>query len=301
MDRLKTLAILLKVAETGSFSKCAEELNLGQPAVSKAIDSLEKDLGTKVFLRSTRRLSFTEDGRRLLAEARKVIDSYDEFVAASQLKSVPKGLVRVTCPNALGTLYLIPALRKFMRMHPQIAIQLRITDSYLDIFENDIDVALRVGDLEPSPLVAKYLGQIPRIAVASESYLNENGIPLSISDLDQHGCVAVSRSGSTAIWEGTNADGKAFASEIKGRVVVDNHLALRAAVESGLGIGLAGKFLFSDKNGLRRGLRPILKKVDFKSFPVHLVFKESRTLPARVRLFVDHIFEDLRKQDWIES
>lgn len=301
MDRLKSLSVLLRVVELGSFSRCAQESNVGQPTVSRAIDGLERELGVRILHRNTRRLSLTEDGKRVLAEAKKVIGSYEDLLSASQLKSLPKGVIRVTCPTALGSIYLIPALRRFMKTHPQIKIHLQVTDAYLDLFENDIDVGLRVGELPSSQTIAKNVGSLPRIAVASEPYLNENPAPKLISDLTNHSCIIVKKAGRAAIWQGITADKKPFSVEINARFVVDNHLALLAAVDAGLGIGLAAKFIFEEKGILRKRLNQVLKKIEFKPYPVSLVFNESKNLPARTRLFIDFFYEDLRKQPWIET
>lgn len=298
MDRLKSLFILLKVSESGSFSSSAKELGIGQPAVSRAVESFEQELGVKIFHRSTRKLSLTDEGRKIIAEARKVTESYEQLLFVSQLKSEHQGLVRVTCPNALGTVYLIPAVLRFNKLYPQIAIQLRITDSYLNFYENEIDVALRVGELKSSQMIAKYIGNLQRIAVASDLYIRTAGVPNSVSELADHNCIIVNNVGSGAYWEGVESDAKSFSTKVEGKIVVDNYLALRAAVESGLGIGLAGRFLFAEKGRLRKGLSQVLAHIEFNSQPVHLVFREKKNLPARIRLFVDFILNDLREQDW---
>lgn len=301
MDRLKTLAILLRVAETGSFSRCAEEMGIGQPAVSKAVDGLEKELGVKLLHRNTRSLSLTEEGKLIFLEAKKVIDAYEELVATSQSKSLPRGVVRVTCPNALGSLYLIPALRRFMKEYPQITVHLRITDSYLDLYEHDIDVAFRIGELEADRIIAKRVGSLPRIVVGSRDYFKENPVPRAIPDLTSHSCIIVGKSGSSAVWAGTGPDKQSFSAEVNGRFVVDSHLALCAAVDAGMGIALGASFLFVDNGRMRKHLVQVLKKVHFKPFPVNVVFREAKNIPARIRLFIDFFYDDLRRQPWVEK
>jgi LysR family transcriptional regulator, regulator for bpeEF and oprC len=301
MSRIRNLSVLIRVAETGSFSRCAEAMGVGQPTISKAVDALERDLGIKLLNRSTRSLSLTEDGRRIYGEAKKVIDSYDDLLASANLKSVPKGLVRITCPNALGSLYLIPRLRQFMKEHSAIQVQLRVTDSFLDLYDNDIDVSFRIGEIHSGQFIAKRVGNLPRIAVASRRYLREYPAPQSLADLKSHRCISVSRSASASVWTGTSETGRQFALNVNGSLIVDNHLAVRPAVESGLGIGLATKFIFEDHGKLGRGLEQVLKKVRFKSFPMHILFKESKNLPSRVRVLVDFFYEDLQRQQWLEK
>lgn len=301
MDRLKHLAVFIRVAENGSFSKCAEEFAVGQSTISKAIDALEEELGSKLLARSTRSVALTEEGRKVLSEAKHVVEAYETLLDTVDLKSQPKGTIKVTCPAALGSLYLVPRLKAFMKLYPDIVLRLVVTDSYLDFVDNDIDVAIRVGQLHEGPFVAKKVGEIPRIAVASAKYLQEQPAPKGLDDLQRHSCILVGKSAGVATWLSTGADGVARAIEVRSNIIVDTHLALQTAVRSGLGIGLGGRFLFEDGGQLKPGLVQILKKERFQPFPVHILFRGTRHLPARVRVFIDYIFEDLKKQEWLHT
>ncbi|MBI3714597.1 MAG: LysR family transcriptional regulator [Betaproteobacteria bacterium] len=299
MDRIKALTVFIRVVETGSFSKCASELGLGQPSVSKTIDALESELGVKLLRRSTRSLALTEEGKKLLDEARKVVEAYAELLATAQLKAVPQGIVRVTCPTALGSLYLIPRLPAFSKKHPDIKVHLKLSDTFLDLVEGDIDVAFRVGEIAAGNFVAKKVGRLQRIAVAGEPYLAAHPAPKTLPDLRKHSCIVVTKNGTSAIWSTGQPDGASQAIEVQGRYVVDSHLAVRAAVEAGLGIGLAAQFIFEERGRLAKGLVRVLRKVPFQSYPVHILFQQAKNLPARTRLFVDFFYEDLRKQAWM--
>ena len=299
MDRLKSLSVLIKVADSGSFTRCAEDLKMGQPTVSKAIDSLEKEFGVKLFHRSTRKLAITEEGRKILIEARKVVDSYDGLLSVSQLKLLPKGTVKVTCPSALGTLVIMPLLENFKQHYPEITVHLMTTDLHLDMYENDLDVAFRVGEIHDSSLVAKRIGEIRRIAVAGRQYLKHSPAPRSISDLSSHRCIAVSKTGGRTVWKGTTQNGHPFSFEVDAEIEVDNHLALRAAVDAGLGIGLAGSFVFLEDGVLQKNFVQVLEDFEFTPYPAYIVFKQSRSLPARTRVFVDHFYQLLCDQSWL--
>ena len=296
MDRLKSLQTLTTIVETGGFSKAARALGLGQPAVSKAINALEREFGVKLLNRGAR-VSLTEDGSRLYEEARKVVDAYDRLQEASARKSTPAGLVRVTCPNALGSIYLIPRLREFLRLYPEINVELRVTDAFVDLHEEDVDVAVRVGEPRGDRLIAKKICDLKRIAVAARSYLEDHPIPRRPQDLQHHACIIVGHAHADQ-WTFVTESGLRSSVSVTGKVVVDNYLALRSAVEAGLGIGLAAGFIY-DADGLNSGrLQRVLPDVHFRSFPLHLMFKDARLIPARVRLFIDFLFADLKRQPW---
>ena len=299
MDKLKTLQTLAMVVEAGGFSKAARALGLGQPAVSKAINALERDFGVRLFNRGVR-ASLTEDGERFYEEARKVVDAYGNLEEASARKSRAVGVVRVTCPNALGTLYLIPKLREFLRLYPEITVELRVTDAFLDLHEHDIDVAVRVGEPRGDRLIAKKVCDLQRLAVGAGYYFEHHPIPRKLQDLKAHACIVVGRVQPTEEWTYTAANGVRSSIAVTGQVVVDNYLALRSAVDSGLGIGLAAGFIY-DAEGLMSGrLQRVLPDIHFRPFPLHLMFKDARLIPARVRLFIEFLFADLKRQPWAE-
>jgi LysR family transcriptional regulator, regulator for bpeEF and oprC len=297
MDRLKSLTILARTIELGSFSKCASEFGLTQPTISKAIEDLEIELGIKIISRTTRSLSLTEEGKQIFEKAKHLVELYDELLLESKSKLSPQGILRVTCPTALGSLYFMDAINKFMKQYPEIKILLRVTDSYLDLVEEGIDVALRVGELLPSLNIAKYVGALPRIAVANEVYLHNRTVPEKLSELVDHSCIAVSRTATNIFWEAENKTRQ----KIEASFILDNYLGLRAAVTSGLGIGLGGRFLFEDNGTLKKNLVRVLTKTSFKPYPVNLVFRDAKTLPLRARLFIDFFYEDMRKQSWLEK
>jgi len=297
MDRLKSLQTLTMVIETGGFSKAARALGVGQPAVSKAIGMLEREFGVKLVNRGTH-ISPTEDGARVYEEARKVVDAYGGLQEVTVRRSTPRGRVRVTCPNALGTLYLIPKLKEFLRLYPEVTVELRVSDAFVDLNENDIDVAIRVGEPRGDRLIAKKVCDLKRVAVGAASYFQDHAAPQKPQDLQNHACVIVGRTHGTDEWPYVTPGGARSSIEVYGRIVVDNYLALRTAVEAGLGIGLAAGFIY-DGEGLDSGrLVRVLPEYEFRPFPLHLMFRDARLIPARVRLFIDFLYADLRRQPW---
>jgi DNA-binding transcriptional LysR family regulator len=301
MDRIRSLTIFIRVAESGSFSKCAEALRLGQPTISKVIDALESELGAKLFNRSTRTITLTEEGKAILQEARKVVDCYEELVQSADAKSAAQGIVRVTCPVAFGSLYLIPRLKRFNKEFPQIKIHLQMTDKFLDLTEHDVDVAFRIGELTDDNYVAKRIGRLARIAVAHQEYLDKNAPPKTLNDLKQHCCIIVGKNEATARWSGKSKTGQAFSIEVQGPYSIDSFLGLKYAVESGLGIGLAVKLIFENDGKLPQHLIPVLPQLQFQPLPLHILFKQSRHLPKRVRTVIDFFGEDLKAQSWVRD
>lgn len=301
MDKIRSLTIFVRVAETGSFSKCAAALRLGQPTVSKAIDGLETELGAKLFSRNTRSIVLTEEGKALLQEARKVLDSYEELMQSAGSKAAVQGVVRVTCPVAFGSLYLIPRLQRLHKKFPQIKVHLQMTDRFLDLVEHDVDVAFRIGELTDGNYVAKNIGHVERIAVAHREYLHENPAPKIVEDLKKHCCIIVGKNDTTTWWSGRNKNGSSFSTEVQGPYSVDSFLGLKYAVESALGIGLAVKFIFENDGRLPKHLIRVLPQLQFQSFPLHILFKQSRHLPTRVRTVIDFFSEDLKTQSWVRD
>lgn len=299
MDKLKRLSVFVRVVELGSFTACATEMNLGQPAVSKAIDALEVELGARLLIRKTRSLALTDEGRQAFAEAQKVIDAYAGFADSTATQAVPAGKIRVTCSTGLGSIYVLPKLKQFQKAFPRIQVQLIITDQFLDLADHQIDVAFRLGEIERGNFVIKRVGEIDRIAVAHENYFANGKPPTRLTDLNKENCITVGSYNAPVPWLSLGANGDVVATEVSGGIAVDNYLALVSAVNAALGIGLGVRFLFENNGKLKKGHRQILKKIRFKPFPLHIAFRESRALPARIRAFIDFFYDDLKKQVWI--
>lgn len=300
MDRLKALQTLAIVVESGGFSKAARILGMGQPSVSKAINALERDFGVRLFNRGAG-VSLTEDGEHFYKEARKVVEAYGGLEEAAARKSTAAGLVRVTCPNALGTIYLIPKLKEFLRLYPEITVELRVTDAFVDLHEHDIDVAIRVGQPRGDRLIAKKVCDLQRLAVGATCYFEQHPIPQKPQDLLRHACVVVGHASATEEWVYSTAAGARASITVAGRVVVDNYLALRTAVEAVLGIGLAAGFIYDPEDLASGRLQRVLADIHFRPFPLHLMFKDARLIPAIVRLFIEFLFADLKRQPWVAA
>lgn len=298
MDSIARLRAFVRVVDSGSFTRAAYELGLGQPAVSRAVSALEADLGRKLLHRTTRGLSLTEEGKPAYEGALRVLEEL------ARLEGEPTGApssprrVRIACPLALGTLRLIGPLTAFSREHPELEIDLKLSDAFVDLVEDGIDIALRVGALADSNLSAKRVGELPRLVAASRAYLAEHGTPRHPRELAAHRCVVRGQTPADARFRFCDPNGETTV-RVSGGLRVDNFLALREAVLAGAGIGLAGSFVFFDGDRLHPALRSLFPRMAPDPLPVHVVFQKDRFLPPRVRMALDFLIGVLENEPWL--
>src|SRR5690606_11791567 len=187
MDRLQAIEIFVKVAELKSFSAAADALNLSRTLVSERVRDLEEDLGVRLLQRTTRRVSLTEPGASFLARVRIGLAALDEAAAeAASLSAEPRGVLRVNAPMSFGFRHPAPAIGPFMRRHSDVRIELTLTDRRVDLIEDNVDIAIRIGDLRDSSLIALKLATCRMMLVASPGYLKRHGAPKHPRDIDDH-------------------------------------------------------------------------------------------------------------------
>ena len=289
MDRFALMFCFTRAVETGSFSAVARELQTGQPNVSRQIASLERHLGVRLLHRSTRKLTLTPEGERYYADARRILDATSEAESIARGQDKPSGLLRVSCPTALGRTHVLPLMAAFLQEYPEIQMDVQIGDGFSDLIEEGVDVAIRIGVLKDSALRARKIGVAERVCVACDSYLAQHGVPVVPEDLVQHECVLYtgSTTGNTWFFEGHEV-------AVTGRVSVNNPDAIHRAVVDGLGIGNAPVWLF-ERALVERQVRALLSNFWLRPAPIHLVFSAQRLLPLRARVFMDFIAEAFRQ------
>ncbi|MDB6084846.1 MAG: LysR family transcriptional regulator [Gammaproteobacteria bacterium] len=288
MDRLSLMECFTRVVETGSFSAVARELRIGQPNISRNIAALERHLGVRLLHRSTRKLTLTPEGERYYAEARRILDATQEAESNARGEDRPRGLLRVACPTALGRTHVLPRIATFLAQYPELRLELQIGDRFVDLVEEGIDVAIRIGMLKDSALKARRIGLGERVCVASPAYLARRPAPRVPEDLVHHDCIlyAWSMTGNTWTFHGHEV-------AIGGRFTVNNPDGVYSAVLDGLGVGNAPVWLFD--RALADG-RVVALLLDYPSqaAPIHLVYPAQRLLPLRARVFMDYIAEAFR-------
>src|ERR1700688_2279032 len=200
MDRFLLMHSFARVVETGSLSAVARGLGTGQPNVSRHIAPLERHLGTRLLHRSTRKLTLTPEGERVYTETRRLIDAITEAESNARGEDVPQGLLRVACPTVLGRSHILPQVQAILAQFSEMEIDLQIGDRYIDLIEEGVDLAIRIGTLKDSALKARRIGTVERLCVASNEYLAEHSAPATPNDLRDHNCILYTLSSAGTTW-----------------------------------------------------------------------------------------------------
>jgi DNA-binding transcriptional LysR family regulator len=286
MDRIDCLRAFVRALEGGSFSVAANELGIGQPAVSKRIALLESEFGTQLFFRTTRKLRPTPEGHRIYDLARQILASFDLARVNIEENSLrPSGTLRVSVPSSFGRRYLMPVIAEYVRAYQGVRLDVRFSERFVNLVEEGVELALRIGKLESSTLVARRLGTVQRYLVATPAYLQGRSIPRTPEDLDAHQCIIYSRMPSAGEWIFESEHGRHVAS-INGPLLVDDADAMQEAVMQHLGIAILPEW--SAVAGIRSGrLQNLLSDFSIAALPLHAVYPETHWMSLRARSFLD--------------
>ena len=285
MDRLKAMQTFVQIAEQGSLTKAADALDSSLPAVVRSLAALEAHLGVRLFHRTTRRISLTEEGRRYLDSAREVLAAADAADRALTLDAAePAGRLTVTAPVLFGHMYVAPAIVRFLKRYDKMRCSVLLHDRTVNLLEEGIDVGIRISPLEDSSLVAQQLGSIRRVVVASPAYLRQHGIPRHPRELLRANCVRIHPSAPVHFREAGR--GRSFAVAAKGNLEF-NHIA--PAVEAcAAGMGFGTFFSYQVLPHVAQGrLKLVLEDFEPPPRPVSVIYPNARLLPARTRAFID--------------
>ena len=299
MENLADIAVFVRVVERGSFTLAADDLRLSRAVVSKYISRLEERLGARLLHRTTRRLSLTEAGAALFETSRGALERIDEAEAAvARFQSAPRGRLRVSAPMSFGILHLGPALAEFSRAYPAVTLDMRLDDRFVNLVEEGFDVAVRIGALADSTLVARKLATTRTLACASPGYLAEHGEPESPEDLASHDCLLYSYLSTANVWRFTARDGREIPVAVSGSYRINNGIVLAEAAVAGHGILIAPSFYLGPR--LRDGrLRRILQAYRLPELGIHAVYPQTTHVPPKVRAFVDFLVKRFgKKPDW---
>ena len=286
-DRLLELTAFVRAAETGSFSRVAREFGVSQPSVSRMVASLEARLGVKLLLRTTRQVSTTDAGAALLERARHVLGELDDAMDAARGVDSLGGALRVAMPGAFGTREVIPRLPGFLAQHPQLRIELLISDRTDDLVAEGVEMALRLGHLADSGFGARLLATAPRFVVAAPAYLARRGHPRTLADLSGHDCIVGPGFSGRSGWS-FRRSGAVTSLTVEGRVKVASAEGVIACVKAGLGIAVASQWMCRAE--LATGeLVPILHDYQLDPVEVHAVYPGGRRPSIKVRAFSDYL------------
>ena len=284
MDKLKAMQGFVCIADVGSLTAAARTLDSSLPAVVRSLAALEAHLGVRLFNRTTRRISLTEDGRRYLDKCRQVLAAVED--AESTLASEagePSGRLTITAPVLFGQMYVAPAVTRFLGHYEKMQVSVLLLDRVVNLLEEGIDVGIRIDRLEDSSLVAQPLGTVRRVVVASPDYLRRNGTPKHPRDLSKANCIRFS--GGTAAWWTFYEGGKQFNVPVTGNLEF-NHIAPTAeACAAGLGFGSFISYQVAPYL-MQKKLKVVLEKFEPPPRPVSVVYPHARLLPARTKVFI---------------
>ncbi len=281
---LNRVSLFIEVVESGSLTKAAGNLGMTTSGVSRALTRLEEDLGVRLIQRTTRKLSLTDAGRSYFEQVRGALALVDEAsMVASEMGEEPRGRVRLTAPPALLS-SLIPALAEFLQRYPKIRLELSGSQGLVDLVEQGLDLAVRIGRLRDSSLIARRVGKLVRGLFASHEYVQRRGRPRKLSDLAKHNCVLFRSHGGADTWHLFDGE-REHRVEVNGSLEVDEIPSLHQAVLAGLGIGSISFYSSSRMAGLTR----ILPQYVSGELPISLVSPSKRLEPARVVLLRDFL------------
>ena len=285
MDTLRAMQVFVRTLELGSLTAAARECGMTQPSVSKLLSQLERRLGVRLFERSTRGLSPTEQGQRFHADARLVLEQFDAAVGAVQgMNGQPSGQLRINAPVALGQYRINAMVQHFLADHPGIDIELILNDRFVDLVEEGVDIAFRLGGTLPPEAVGRHLATVERFLVAAPSYCERRGMPAVPADLAAHEVVRFAWTPGNSI-ELCRA-GERLRLPVNGRFRANNAMAIREALSLGSGIGICPDWLVRDL--LDSGdLVRVLPAWSAPPQDLHLLYPSRRYQPLRAKMFID--------------
>jgi DNA-binding transcriptional LysR family regulator len=285
---LEHIRTFVRAAETGSFTAVAEEQGQSQPTVSRQIAALEDHLGVRLMQRTTRALTLTDEGRSYLAHARGLLDAVEEAALAVRPDATVRGVLRIAAPLAFARLHLMPRMAAFLAAHPDLRTDWVLGDRPVDLVEEGVDLAIRIGRVTDQGLIARRIGLMRRVTVARPDYFARAGRPAHPRDLVEHDCIVYTGLATVDEWQFVDPSGSPLAVRVSGRVRVSASEGMRSALLEGLGIAVCPTWLFTDE--IETGVvERVLHDYEPAALPIQAVYPSRRLVPPRVRAFVDFL------------
>jgi DNA-binding transcriptional LysR family regulator len=288
--------------ESGSFTLAAEKLNMSKSGVAKSISRLEANLGVRLFNRTTRRLSLTDDGQAYSKGClRALIELENAQLKISTRKSIPSGKLRIDMPVVFGRRWVLPALLDIVDKYPEIQSDISLTDRRVNLIDDGIDLVIRIGQLDESAtLVAKLLGVQKSVVCASPQYLKKYGYPNVVDDLIKHQCITFGNSGRILPWNFIDEKGDSKAIHVQGNINSNHSETILYTVLHGHGIALLSNWLVS-KYVQNEKLVKLLPDIKTQGFPIYAVWPQNKHLSPKVRVVVDALaYNFISQSPWNE-
>ena len=300
MDRFVCIKSFVRTVETGSFSAVARELETTQPTISKQIAALEEYLDVQLLTRSTRSLHLTEAGEQFYAYCQQILDTVAAAEASVGKRQKPSGNLRINCPVSFGQLQIVPRLKTFLSRYPNIKVDLMMSDRFVDLVEEGVDLAIRIATHQDPSLLAERIGVTRRVTIGPTSYFQQAKEPRSPQELIEHNCIVYTRLSTVNEWHFQNAQGSSIAVKVQGNFSADNSVAVREAVLSGFGIAVSPIWLFGDELNTGK-LKIILPEYQPTPLPIMAVYRRGRFQLAKVRCFIDFLASEFKIDPWISD
>jgi DNA-binding transcriptional LysR family regulator len=298
MDRVAAVALFIRIVESGSFSKAATEFGITQPTATKAVAAMEERLGARLLHRTTRGVSPTEVGTLYYDKCKAItheIEAADNL--ATLMQSGVGGTLRVSTSVAFGRRVLVPLAIEYMRQHPSLTVDLSFDDRYVNMVEQGMDLAVRMGRLADSTLGSRYLGLNPWLMVAAPAYLKARGTPKQAADLSQHACLIYSTVQGDDRWMLTAPDGTEQAVPVRGPLRSNNLSAVLTAAREGLGIAILPWYVA--RESVADGtVKQILERQALPTQEIHAVYPSPKLVPGKVSAFIEHLKGALEGAWW---
>lgn len=292
MDRVTSMRVFARAAAAGSLSGAARHMSMSPAMATKHVDALETRLGVKLFHRTTRGLTLTKVGSNYLEACQRILADIDEAEAeAASQRIKATGLLRMSVPLSFGIRFVAPLIPEFSRRHPEVKVELGLSDTHADLIAGNWDLAIRIGRLSDSPLQARRLGDTPLVVCAAPSYLKRRGTPRSVSDLIQHNCLSYTLTSLQDSKHWTFGKKSEIKVAINGDLLANNGEALLAAAIAGQGIIYQPHFIVGE--ALQDGELTELKldKPNADLGGIHVLYPPDRRPPAKVRVMIDYLVE----------
>ena len=294
MDRLISMAVFKRAVEDGSFAAAARRFGISAEMVGNHVRALETHLGVRLLNRTTRRLHLTEVGSSYYARCTSILADIDEAEAeAGSLQAKPRGLLRIAAPVTFGVRRLAPAVSAYMTHYPEVTLELVVSDRFVNLIEEGLDMAIRIGPLEESSLIVRRLTTARLVACASPAYLLRAGRPETPSDLTRHACLIYTETGEPTRWRFQDPDGRDETVHVSGPVASSNPELVRQLALAGHGVILCPNFSV-DVDIAEGRLTALLTNWRAREIPIHVLYPHRSLLSTKVRSFVDFLAERFR-------
>lgn len=295
MDKLHAMAAFVQIVDKGSLTLAAESIGTSLPSVVRTLAALEESLGIRLLNRTTRRISLTQEGRHYLARCRSILAEIDEAeTELSSQRQEPRGELRVTAPVLFGRLHITPIVTRFVRQFNKTSVELLLLDRVVNLLEDGIDVAIRIGHLADSSLIAIPAGHIRRVVCASPKYLKDRGLPQEPNDLLKHDCLRLTGLAPSAVWN-FHSKGRTIAVPVNGPFVCNQAAATIDACVDSLGVGTFLSYQVAPWV-VQKKLKLILVDYEPPPIPLSIVYPHAKLLSARVRVFAEWATQTLRAE-----